>query len=109
MSQFSAGRPLQRSDSRRNRGTELGNKFATATVRLSDETSLTSQEGQLAMGSGRRRRVRSKSRHRAAGKRQKTPRRAGQVETTHSLLLASLKFWEIERDLIEERIAAIGR
>jgi len=32
-----------------------------------------------------------------------------QVETPHSLLLASLRFWEIERDLIEERIAALGR
>jgi hypothetical protein len=32
-----------------------------------------------------------------------------QIEATHSLLLASLRFWEIERDLIEERIAALGR
>jgi hypothetical protein len=32
-----------------------------------------------------------------------------QVETAHSLLRASLRFWEIERDLIEERIAALGR
>ena len=31
------------------------------------------------------------------------------VETTHSLLLASLRYWEVERDLIEERKAAIGR
>ena len=85
-------------------------KFVTASIRVSDETSLTSEEGHLAMGSGRRRRIRSKSRHRAAaGKRHKTPRRAGHIETTHSLLLASLKFWEIERDLIEERIAAMGR
>jgi ribosomal protein L31E len=33
---------------------------------------------------------------------------ANQVELTHSLLLASLRFWEVERDLIEERKAAIG-
>ena len=31
-----------------------------------------------------------------------------QDEATHSLLLASLRFWEVERDLIEERKAAIG-
>jgi cytosine/adenosine deaminase-related metal-dependent hydrolase len=32
-----------------------------------------------------------------------------QVEPTHSLLLASLRLWEVERDLIEERVAAIVR
>ena len=32
-----------------------------------------------------------------------------QVEQAHSLLLSSLKFWEVERDLIEERVAAISR
>jgi hypothetical protein len=32
-----------------------------------------------------------------------------EVEPTHSLLLASLRFWEVERDLMDERIAAIGR
>ena len=32
-----------------------------------------------------------------------------QVEPTHSLVLASLRFWEVERDLIEERKAAINR
>jgi len=30
-----------------------------------------------------------------------------QVESTRSLLLSSLKYWEVERDLIEERIAAL--
>jgi len=34
---------------------------------------------------------------------------ANQVEPTHSLLLSSLRFWEVERDLIEERKAAINR
>ena len=28
-------------------------------------------------------------------------------ESAHSLLLSSLRFWEVERDLIEERIAAL--
>jgi hypothetical protein len=28
------------------------------------------------------------------------------LEPTHSLLLSSLRYWEVERDLIEERIAA---
>ncbi len=31
------------------------------------------------------------------------------VESTHSLLLSSLKYWEVQRDLIEERIAALRR
>jgi hypothetical protein len=30
-----------------------------------------------------------------------------QFESTHSLLLSSLRYWEVERDLIEERIAAL--
>jgi hypothetical protein len=29
------------------------------------------------------------------------------VERTPSLLLASLRYWEVERDLIDERLAAI--
>jgi hypothetical protein len=32
-----------------------------------------------------------------------------QLEPTHSLVLSSLRFWEVERDLIEERIAAINQ
>ncbi len=32
-----------------------------------------------------------------------------EVEPTHSLLLSSLKYWEVERDLIEERVAAVNR
>jgi hypothetical protein len=32
-----------------------------------------------------------------------------QFESTHSLLLSSLRYWEVERDLIEERVAALGR
>ncbi len=32
-----------------------------------------------------------------------------QVEPAHSLLLSSLRYWEVERDLIEERVAASGR
>jgi len=31
------------------------------------------------------------------------------AEQTDRLLLSSLRFWEVERDLIEERIAARGR
>jgi hypothetical protein len=29
------------------------------------------------------------------------------VEGTRSLLLSSLRYWEVERDLIDERLAAI--
>jgi hypothetical protein len=32
-----------------------------------------------------------------------------EVEPAHSLLLSSLRYWEVERDLIEERVAALGR
>jgi hypothetical protein len=32
-----------------------------------------------------------------------------QAEETDRLLLSSLRFWEVERDLIEERVAATGR
>jgi hypothetical protein len=32
-----------------------------------------------------------------------------QFEPAHSLLLSSLRYWEVERDLIEERIASIAR
>jgi hypothetical protein len=31
------------------------------------------------------------------------------AEPIHSLLLSSLKYWEVERDLIEERIAGFNR
>jgi hypothetical protein len=71
------------------------------------------------MGSARSRGVRwrtSKSRRRW----QKTSKRFGapqperidydesaKVEETDRLLLSALRYWEVERDLIEERIAAI--
>jgi hypothetical protein len=32
-----------------------------------------------------------------------------QVEPTHNLLFSSLRYWEAERDLIEERTAGIRR
>jgi hypothetical protein len=32
-----------------------------------------------------------------------------QFEPTHRLLLSALRYWEVEHDLIEERIAAMGR
>jgi hypothetical protein len=32
-----------------------------------------------------------------------------QLELTHSLLLSSLRLWEVERDLIEERKSVINR
>jgi hypothetical protein len=31
------------------------------------------------------------------------------VKATHSLLFSSLRYWEVERDLIEERTAGIRR
>jgi hypothetical protein len=34
---------------------------------------------------------------------------AAQAEETDRLLLSSLRYWEVERDLIEERLAARSR
>jgi hypothetical protein len=34
---------------------------------------------------------------------------SAQAEEIDRLLLSSLRFWEVERDLIEERVAAMGR
>jgi hypothetical protein len=34
---------------------------------------------------------------------------SAQVEPTDRLLLSSLRFWEVERDLIEERMSAMSR
>lgn len=34
---------------------------------------------------------------------------SAQAEEIDRLLLSSLRYWEVERDLIEERIAAISR
>jgi hypothetical protein len=71
------------------------------------------------MGSARSRRIRSKtsrSKRRAQkpSKHYKALRCAmphhdatAQFESTHSLLLSSLRYWEVERDLIEERITAL--
>ena len=65
------------------------------------------------MKARRRRGMKSK---RGPSKRHKAPRHAmaddgdiSQFEPTDSLLLSSLRFWEVERDLIEERVAANGR
>src|SRR5689334_17733577 len=62
-----------------------------------------------------RRGMRLKSK-RGPNKRHKAQRRVlsknedvRQFEPAHSLLLSSLKFWEVERDLIEERLATTGR
>jgi len=34
---------------------------------------------------------------------------SAQTEEIDRLVVSSLRFWEVERDLIEERMAAIGR
>jgi hypothetical protein len=69
------------------------------------------------MRAGRLRRARSRTSKskRGASKHNKAMRCAmphddatTQFESTHSLLLSSLRYWEVERDLIEERIAALG-
>ena len=67
------------------------------------------------MKARRSRRMRVKSK-REPSKRHRTPRHVmagdddiNQFEPAHSLLFSSLRFWEVERDLIEERVAAISR
>jgi hypothetical protein len=78
-------------------------------------------QGKTSMGAARPRRTNlrtSKSRRRL----QKSNKRSGalwletvdhdefaQTEEIDRLLLSSLRLWEVERDLIEERIAAIKR
>jgi len=34
---------------------------------------------------------------------------SAQAEEIDRLLLSSLRYWEVERDLIDERVAAMGR
>lgn len=65
------------------------------------------------MRAGRRRRMRLKSK-RGARKNHKASRRVmpdndapTQFESKDTLLLSSLRYWEVERDLIEERIAIL--
>ena len=71
------------------------------------------------MGPGRPRRIRSKN-STSKGRAQKPSKHYKALrcdvphddattgfEAAHSLLLSSLRYWEVERDLIEERIAAL--
>lgn len=66
------------------------------------------------METGRLRRMRLKSKRRSTAKRHKASPRSmadddniEEVESPNSLLLSSLRYWEVKRDLIEERIAAL--
>jgi hypothetical protein len=69
------------------------------------------------MRAGRRRRIRIKSkrarqalgRHRKASHPDIRQDDTNQFEPAHRLLLSSLRYWEIERDLIDERVGAIGQ
>ena len=92
-------------------------KVKTYGIRLPDGKGLT--RGEYLMGAARSmcvRRRTSKSRRR----RQKTSKRLGasqperieyhesaELEETDRLLLSALRYWEVQHDLIEERIAAI--
>jgi hypothetical protein len=72
------------------------------------------------MGAGRRRHIRSQK-SKSGRRPQKSSKRSevlwpeptddesAQVEEIDRLLLSSLKYWEVERDLIEERMAASRR
>jgi len=67
------------------------------------------RHGQVKRSKSKQRRLRPNKSFNVLTRKTTDKDETNQVETTHSLLLASLRFWEIERDLIEERIAAIGR
>ena len=78
-------------------------------------------KGELLMGAARRRRAKwrtSKFRRRpersikcVAASQPETMdnNESAQTQETDRLLLSSLRFWEVERDLIEERMAAMSR
>jgi hypothetical protein len=72
------------------------------------------------MGAGRQRHkgwrtANSKRRHQRWGQREEAWRaeivngESAEPEQTDRLLVSALRFWEVERDLIEERLAARGR
>lgn len=78
-------------------------------------------EGELLMGSARKEhgrwgRSKSKRKSQPSSKRSEGWRpkitngnESGEAEETDRLLLSSLRYWEVERDLIEERLAARSR
>jgi len=63
----------------------------------------------LRRSKSKRRRLRPNKSFKVLGREMTNENEANQVEPAHSLLLASLRFWEVERDLIDERKAATGR
>jgi hypothetical protein len=56
-----------------------------------------------------KRRLRNASKYSKASPHAIMDEQSTHVESAHSLLLSSLRYWEVERDLIEERIAALAR
>ena len=68
------------------------------------------------MGARKEQRLKSKRKSQASSKRSEGWRpkimngnEGVEAEKTDRLLLSSLKYWEVERDLIEERLAARSR
>jgi hypothetical protein len=65
------------------------------------------------MGAGPRKRTRLNSkgglskRHKILQRVMRGDSNTNQFEPTHSLLLSALRYWEVEHDLIEERVAAL--
>jgi hypothetical protein len=62
----------------------------------------------------RRRRIRLKTKRRASKSRRTSPHAMSDDGDRaqfkpHNLLLSSLRFWEVERDLIEERVSGMSR
>jgi hypothetical protein len=88
-------------------------------MRTHHQEGLTREE--LLMGATRRKRAgwrvsKFRRRPKESSKRSRTLRpemmdndASPQTEPTDRILVSSLRFWEVERDLIEERIGAIGR
>lgn len=59
--------------------------------------------------SSKQRRVRPNKRFKMLVREMTDQDEVNPVEPTYNLLLASLRFWEVERDLIDERKAVIDR
>jgi hypothetical protein len=68
-----------------------------------------SRRMRLRRSKSKRRAQRSSKRYEVAGHKMTHENESPQLEPTHNLLLSSLRYWEVERDLIDERVATISR
>jgi hypothetical protein len=87
---------------------------AAPSLREPEDNGSIYEEGESLMEAGRRKHTGLKSkggpskRHKALQRAMRNDSNTNQFEPTHSLLLSALRYWEVEHDLIEERVAAMG-